>query len=604
MKEKFHVQNYSLNNILNYVETDMIAVPEIQRPFVWKGRQVRDLIDSLYNGYPVGYLITWTKPNIRTRNGQLSSGQQLLIDGQQRITALMASIMGKEIINKQYQEKHIRIAFNPLAKNDEEKFAVQTPAHVKSSYWIPDISVIMKNDFDPFSFIPEYCQKNSEVSSQQLSPSIQKLLDIKNIQVGIIQLSNELEIEEVTEIFIRINSKGTTLNQADFAMSKISSEDKYNGSVIRNAIDYFCHAFEDSYFHKKIIERDLHFASSEYSRYTKWVSERKGASIYTPGYSDVLRVAFMSEFNKAKLSDLVSLLSGRDFEKRIYLEEIAENSFGSLEDGLHRTMNEHNYKNFDLILQSAGFVNQKLTNSQMTLNFSYALYLLLKNNNSVNNMSINRAIQKWYILTTLTSRYTGSPESEMNRDLRLIQERGFESFFKEIESAELSDTFWEIGLVQNLETNSSNSPYFNVYKAAMIRSNSQGFLTKGINTKNLLDIIGDIHHIFPKNYLQKNNFNNRNDYNQIANYTFLDRETNIKIGNKSPRDYMGTVIEQINSSDTIIGDLTNDMDLHKNLDQNSIPLDLSLMDYTNYKDFLEKRRKLMANKIKNYYYSL
>ncbi|WP_029277862.1 DUF262 domain-containing protein, partial [Carnobacterium jeotgali] len=601
---KFHVQNYSLNNLLNYVETDMIAVPEIQRPFVWKGRQVRDLIDSLYNGYPVGYLITWTKPNIRTRNGQVSSGQQLLIDGQQRITALMAAIMGREIITKQYQEKHIKIAFNPLAKNDEEKFAVQTPAHVKSSNWIPDISIIMKNDFDPFSFIPEYCQKNPEVSAQQLSPNIQKLLDIKNIQVGIIQLSNELEIEEVTEIFIRINSKGTTLNQADFAMSKISSEDKYNGAVIRNAIDYFCHAFEDNYFHKKITERDTNFANSDYSKYTRWVSEKKGDHIYTPGYSDILRVAFMSEFNKAKISDLVSLLSGRDFEKRIYLEEVAEDSFHSLEDGLHRTMNEHSYKNFELALQSAGFVNQKLTNSQMTLNFSYALYLLLKNNHSLNNMSITRGIQKWYVLTTLTSRYIGSPESAMNRDLRLIQERGFESFFKEVESAELSDTFWEIGLVQNLETNSSNSPYFNVYKAAMIRSNSQGFLTKGITTKNLLDIIGDIHHIFPKNYLQKNGFNNRNDYNQIANYTFLDRETNIKIGNKSPRDYIGTVVGQIYSNNPVIGDITNEMDLNKNLEQNSIPFDLGSMDETNYKVFLEKRRKLMAMKIKNYYYSL
>lgn len=124
MQDKFHVQNYSLNNLLNYVETNMIAVPEIQRPFVWKGRQVRDLIDSLYNGYPIGYLITWTKPNVRTREGQLSTGQQLLIDGQQRITALMTAIMGREIINKKYQEKRIKIAFNPLAEEDEEKFAV------------------------------------------------------------------------------------------------------------------------------------------------------------------------------------------------------------------------------------------------------------------------------------------------------------------------------------------------------------------------------------------------------------------------------------------------------------------------------------------------
>src|SRR5699024_1575634 len=260
-------------------------------------------------------------------------------------------------------------------------------------------------------------------------------------QVGIIQLSNELEIEEVTEIFIRINSKGTTLNQADFAMSKISSEDKYNGGVIRNAIDYFCHAFKDKSFHKEISKKDKNYAQSDYSKYTKWLANENGSHINTPEYSDVLRVAFMSQFNKARLSDLVSLLSGRDFEKRVYLEEIAENSFLNLEKGLHQTMSEHNYKNFELILQSAGFISRKLANSQMTLNFAYALYLLLKNNNyNNNNMNLNQAIQKWYILTTLTGRYTGSPESAMNRDLRLIEERGFEKFFVEVESAELSST--------------------------------------------------------------------------------------------------------------------------------------------------------------------
>ena len=603
MKDKFHVQNYSLNNLLNYVETDMIAVPEIQRPFVWKGRQVRDLIDSLYNGYPIGYLITWTKPNVRTREGQLSTGQQLLIDGQQRITALMTAVMGKEIINEKYKEKRIKIAFNPLARDDEAKFAVQTAAHVRSSHWIPDISIIMRNDFDLLTFILDYCERN-EVPRQEVAPRIQQLLDIKNIQVGIIQLSNELEIEEVTEIFIRINSKGTTLNQADFAMSKISSEEKYNGSVIRNAIDYFCRSFEDKSFHKMIIQKDKKYGESPYAKYTKWVSDKRGDNIFTPKYSDILRIAFMWKFNKAKLSDLVSLLSGRDFEKRIYLEEIAENSFKMLEKGLHQTMNEHNFKNFELILQSAGFISKKLTNSQMTINFAYALYLLLKNKSSQNNININRAIQKWYVLTTLTSRYIGSPESAMSRDLRLIEERGFERFFKEVESAELSDTFWNIGLVQNLETNSSNSPYFNVYKAAMIRSNSQGFLTKGITTKNLLDIIGDIHHIFPKSYLQKNGFTNQRQYNQIANFTFLDRETNIRIGNQSPREYMGKVIKQLGSNSPDIGDITSKEELEENLLQNSIPLDIVAMDYTNYYEFLEKRRNLMAQKIKEYYYSL
>ena len=154
--DKYTVTNFSVSSVLGYIEAGDIAIPEIQRPFVWKGRQVRDLVDSLYNGYPTGYLIIWQNPNVKLKSGQSAVGKKVLIDGQQRITAMMTAISGHKILTEDYEEKTIRIAFNPRAVDDEERFAVTTPAHEKSSFWIPDISVVFKPDFDSYEFVDNY----------------------------------------------------------------------------------------------------------------------------------------------------------------------------------------------------------------------------------------------------------------------------------------------------------------------------------------------------------------------------------------------------------------------------------------------------------------
>ena len=167
-----------LDEIFEHIETGDIAIPEIQRPFVWKGRQVRDLVDSLYNGYPTGYLIIWQNPDVKLKSGQSAVGKKVLIDGQQRITAMMTAISGHKILTEDYEEKTIRIAFNPLAADDEERFAVTTPAHEKSSFWIPDISVVFKPDFDSYEFVDNYAEKNPGVSKKEVNQRVTQLLNI------------------------------------------------------------------------------------------------------------------------------------------------------------------------------------------------------------------------------------------------------------------------------------------------------------------------------------------------------------------------------------------------------------------------------------------
>ncbi len=603
MTNKYSVAQYSVDNILGFINSGEISIPEIQRPFVWNPSKVRDLIDSLYSGYPTGYLIIWQNPTVRLKDGKEAGGTKILIDGQQRVTALMTALAGQKILTEDYETKAYKIAFNPLAEGNEERFAVQTPVHVKSKNWIADISVVFKPDFNAFNFINEYMANNPEVSSDVINKAIQKLLDIRTCQMGTIILVPDLDINEVTEIFVRINSQGKRLNESDFAMSKIAADSKYGGNILRKAIDYFCHLAVDPIFYEKLSSTDDEFMQSEFAPMLKWLKDDREA-IYDPDYNDMLRVCLMHKFGRGKLKDLVNLLSGRDFETRTFKEEIAENSFNQLTSGVKNFMNEYNFKNFVLLIKACGFINEKLLNSKMTLDFAYTLYLILNNSRDIDKIEIKRFVQKWFVLSTLTSRYIGSPESQMDRDLRNIEEKGFRRFFAEVEEAELSDTFWNVGLVQNLETSSINSPYFNTFIAAQVWNAEQSLFSSTTKVSDLVTVTGDVHHIFPKEFLKQNGYDDKSKYNQVANYTYLDTTVNISVGKQAPSEYFMKALEQCHNNQCSVGTILNEEDLKNNLKMNCIPEKIFSMQASDYDEFLLERRKMMAEKIKKFYYSI
>lgn len=602
MAEKYNASNLAVEQILSQIKSGEIAIPEIQRPFVWKPKQVRDLIDSLYTGYPTGYLIISQSPNMRLKDGTLSEGKQIMIDGQQRVTAMMTAILGQEVVMANFSKKCIKISFNPLAKDDEERFKVQDSAIIRDKRWIADISIVFKTDFDSFTFIQEYCSKNPEVSPTELNKKINQLLGIKNRQIGIIKLDKELTIDEVTEIFIRINSQGARLNQSDFAMSKIAANEQYGGNMLRKAIDYFSHLAVAPEWYSEMC-KDTEFMCTPFAQKLTWLKDDR-EDIYDPDYGDVLRVAFMYKFHRGKMKDLVSLLGGRDFETRDYKEEIAEVSFSKLKEGVMDFMNSYSFSNFVLALKSAGFISSKLLNSQMTLDFAYTLYLMLYNNPAIDKNTVKQYVTKWFVLSVLTGRYIGSPETVMDSDIRRIEEKGFAEFLQEVEDAQLSDAFWKVRLVQDLETTSTNSPSFNVFMAAQVHGSDNSLLMNGLKVEHLITTMGDIHHIFPKNYLQKNGLNDKIRYNQIANLTYLDTGTNIAIGDKSPNIYFPEVLTQCDSKELKYGNITDLTTLHKNLHTNCIPETIFTMTVDQYDEFLSARRKMMAEKIKAYYYSL
>ncbi len=603
MSEKYSVQQQTLEQVLGFIKSGQIAIPEIQRPFVWKPIQVRDLIDSLYMGYPTGYLIMSQSPTMKLKDGTISTGKMIMIDGQQRVTALMTSIVGTDVMDAEFKKHRIKISFNPLALDeDEEKFKVQTPAVLKDKRWIPDIAEVFRPDFDSFEFVQNYCSINTNVLPKDLNKIIMRLIEIKNRQIGIITLSNEITIDEVTEIFIRINSQGTKLNQADFAMSRMAANEKYGGNSLRKAIEYFSHLAVAPEWYNDML-KDESFKQTSYADKMAWLRNDK-ESIYDPDFNDIIRVSFMYKFGRAKMKDLVALLEGRNFETRENEERISEETFELMSRSVLEYMNQYNFTNFILAIKSAGFISEKLINSQMTLDFAYTLYLLLHDDPSIDKGQIKHFVQRWYVLSTLTSRYITSPESVMDYDIKRIKERGFLSYYNEIEPAELSETFWNIQLPQRLESASVNSPFLNVFFAAQIFFAEDSLFCKGTKIGDLIGIVGDVHHIFPRKYLISNGITEKNRYNQIANFTYLDTTVNKLISDDAPNIYFQKAINGCAEGKAIYGNISKLDSLMENIKSNCIPETIISMNAEHYDEFLQVRRLMMAKKIKKYFYSL
>lgn len=597
---RYNVNNVTVESLLSDIKTGNIAIPEMQRPFVWSSTKVRDLIDSLYQGFPVGYVIVWQNPDVKLKDGTQAAGKKVLIDGQQRVTALTAAIVGKDVLDDTYKWKRIAVAFNPL----EEKFEVANSAILNSNKWIPDIAKVMEPAFDTFSFVMEYCKNNDLPNEQRplINNVVNRLKAIQNNSLGVISLDSTLDIDDVAKIFIRINSTGVVLSQADFAMSKISSNESYRGNVTRKTIDYFCHLLESPEDLKTIEKNDSGFSALPEFSAIKWAASKNDLP-YKVSYSDLLRVAFTFKFRRGRLAELVSLLSGRDFETKDFKEGITEESFKKLHEAVLQTVNKTNYECFLMIVHSAGIVNKTLIRSQNALNFCYALYLALRER-KIDSNKIEHIVRRWLVLSILTEHYSTSSETRFGSDIK-----SFCSYedpigvLQEMEAGALSDNFWNVTLVQRLQTSAQNNQFFKMFLAAQVKSHDKGFLSSQIDVETMLENHGDVHHLFPKDYLKKHGVP-ISQYNQVANYVLLQQEINIKISNNAPSEYMKKVLEQCRTKEPVYGGIVDEDSLRDNLCQNCVPEGFADFGVADYQRFLEERRKLMANKIKEYYFSL
>ncbi len=596
--QKYSVTQVPISTLISWVNSGEIAIPEIQRPFVWDSTKVRNFLDSLLQGYPVGYLITWRSADIKLKDGSISIGKRILIDGQQRVGALMASLLAYEIVTKEYARVRIRIAFQPV----ERRFEVSNSAIAKDFAWIPDIATVFDPRASLYQTVDNYCRRNPDSSPDTVFQSLERLRQITNNQIGLIELDSQLDIETVTEIFIRVNSEGVTLNQADFAMSKIAVNETYDGTNLRKAIDYFCHLAVAPEFYSTLEKNDRDFAKTDYFAKMVWL-KKQNDDLYNPSYPDMLRVAFTSQFRRGHLQDLVALLSGRNFETKDYEETIVQDTFTRLREGVMRFMSETHFSRFIMIIRSAGFVNASMIGSQNTLNFAYILYLILRHQKE-RDADIERYVRRWFVMSVLSERYSaGSAESKFDFDIRQIDAQGIAAYSDATIQGTLSEAYWDITLPQQLDR-SASSPYFHVFLAAQVKLGDRAFLSQDISVRDLIEAKAHhVHHLFPRDYLKKNGLT-RSEYNQIANYTIAQSEINIDISNKEPAVYFKELIEQCNGGPKRYGNITSMDVLRENFRMNCIPDGIECMTFSDYPAFLAERRKLMAHKIKAYFQTL
>ena len=601
--EQYTIVPHTIENILSWIRQKSIAIPDIQRPFVWSKADVRDLIDSLYKGYPVGYIITWHNSDASIKGGASSQNKVIMIDGQQRITALRAALEGESVKTKDYTDDKIVISFNPLT----EEFKVRDRSTERGAAWIADISTIIRDTaFSTRRFIADYHAKNPELTEEELDEvdgRISRLLNIRNKQVGAIELSALLSIETVTEIFIRINRTGTKLNNADFAMSKIAVHEEVAGDEfganLRKFIDYFCEFAVNPQRYKTIQQNDISFANyKDYMQKLSWLA-RDTDDLYDPSYKDMLQVISLTQFSRGKLADLVALLSGRNFETREFEDEIVHSSFQKLEAGVYEFVNENQFKHFvQDILRSACFNERSQLTAQNAINYAYAMYLRLFQIGEDREI-INRNIRKLFVLSSLTGRVRSSIETTFEHDIKQLNKVGdIERFVDTLEHQLLGDVFWTSTLPERMDITNTGNAYWNTFVAAQKKLGDDSFLRNDNKVKDLTT--GDIHHIFPKDYLSKHGYD-KTQINKIANYMFLSNDINIKVSNTEPKTYMNNILSGENNYGSSLVSLH---DVERNLAEAAIPKLLINATHDNYAEFMQQRRMLMADKIRKYYASL
>ncbi|MFH1914885.1 MAG: DUF262 domain-containing protein [Pseudomonadota bacterium] len=562
--------------LVSAVDQGDIGLPDIQRPFVWSASSVRDLFDSMFKGYPVGYLMLWDNPNesssrqIGTAGHGQDSPTTLIIDGQQRLTSLYAVMKGKPVLDKNFHERFIVIGFNPL----KGKFEVTSSAIKRSSEWLPDLSAIFKQGTDSYSLVTNFLERlrsSREVSGEEqsvIAKNIQRLLELKNYPFSALKIGLQTDEEQVADIFVRVNSKGQNLKQADFILTLLSVFWEEG----RQELEAFC--------------RDSRMpptpgsGASPFNRHIK------------PDPDQLLRVAIAVGLRRARLKYAYQFLRGKDVESGEFVPEVREANLKRLASAQQKMLSLTNWHQFLKCLTWAGFRSGKQISSDVALLYSYAFYLIGKTEYGLDYSVLRQLIGRYFFMITLTSRYTGSFESAMDEDMARL--RGihsgeeFAQVMQGIIDTNLTDDFWKITLPGNLETSSSSSAYLNAYHAAQNILGAK-VLFSDVKIHELLDpeiaapkSALEIHHLFPKAYLKSNRITETRIINQIANYALVEWEDNIDISDSAPSEYIVRYEDRYH------------VDLESRYKEHALPAKWYEMSYD---DFLQERRKLMAEVI-------
>lgn len=527
MSVLFNEVGYTVGSLLEQIDMGVIGLPEIQRPFVWKKAKTRELFDSMYRGYPVGYLLLWQNANTEGAKTIGTDGKQkypslLIVDGQQRLTSLYAVVKGKSILKEDYSEGLIEIAFHPL----EEKFEVTDAAIRNDKNWIANISSVWSKNTNVFELVNGYvaAQKSvREVSAEEISriqTNIMRLSGLLNYPFRALELLATVDEEQVSQVFVRINSMGKKLNEADFILTLMS----VYWDEGRHALENFCRGA------KLPVE-----GATPYNHFLQ------------PSPDQMLRAAIGLGFKRGRLKYVYSLLRGKDLTTGQYSDTQRNAQFDTLKKAQDSALSVQHWKDFLKCLLQAGYRSSKVITSETTVLYTYVFYLLGKLEFKLAETDLRNVIAQWFFFVSLTGRYTSSPESALEKDFIQLREVsdavGFAKVLKQKIDAHLTDSYWTVTLPNELKTSSARSPSLMAYYAALSLLDAK-VLFSGLKVSELLDPTTDAyrnalerHHLFPKAWLKKNGFNEINQINQIANLALIEYRDNADISDDSPANY-------------------------------------------------------------------
>lgn len=572
----FKKVDYTLKKLVEDIEMGEIGLPDLQRPFVWGTTKVRDLFDSMYRGYPIGYLLFWENGYSGEYRAIGVDHKQkvprlLIVDGQQRLTCLYAVIKAKPVIDENFRQTRIRIAFNPL----EEKFEVTNPAIEKDVSWIADISNLWDPSTSTYAFTTAYLQRLREKHTitpndeQRVAQAIDKLQKLIDYPLTALEVSSAVDEDHVAEIFVRVNSKGTPLNQADFILTLMS----VFWDEGRKELEEFCRQAQTAPSDNQ---------PSPYNHYLR------------PSPDQMLRVSVALGFRRARLEHVYSLLRGKDLQTRIFSAEQREKQFSILHQAQKYVLDLQNWHEFFKVLKRAGYPSGQLVSSQMAIVYTYALWLIGKRDFKVDLYRLREVIARWFFMAALTSRYTGSPESRMEQDLALLRNvTTADDFVKILDQqieAVLTQDYWEVTLPNELDTAAPRNPGQLAYYASLCLLNARVLYSK-MKVIELLDPTSkakksslERHHLFPREYLKRIGIKDQRLVNQTANYALVEWSDNIKISNKSPETYVPQMEKRFSPKE-----------LREMYEWHALPDQWYKLDY---QTFLDKRRRLIAQVIR------
>jgi hypothetical protein len=567
----------SIASLMDEIEREVIALPDLQRPFVWEDTKVRDLLDSLFVGFPVGTLVFWHTSNDKDARalGADRPGLRattLVIDGQQRLTSLYAVMRGVEVVEKDGAIRKIMIAFRPR----DGRFEVADAAIRNDPEFLPNVTELFNGTRrkpqirrDLINALRDKGRAVDDRYEDAVDRNLDRAHSINDYRFPTVDIrktatmqDEEVTDEDVAEIFVRINNQGTRLGQADFVLTLLSV------------------------FHGELRDRIEERARA--------MSQGTVVGIDT---QQLLRAVCGVAFGRARMSAIYRYLRGVDPTTGEADATERKKRLDQLDDAAKQCMEPTPWRDYLLRVQHAGFVNQALVASKNAIVNGYAFYIRGRTA-GVPKSKLDEMIARWVFGTLLTARYSTASETIFEQDLarvarlRADDADGFVRALDDAMGETLTGDYWTQSLVSALETEKARAPAALAFRAAQVVLGTRALFSDQF-LRNLLDPPADgaraaseAHHLFPITWLHSRGIRERRFVNQVANLADVGWHENSVISGRGPAEYVPRIREKLAIHDDRWGRMCA---------EHALPLGWESMEY---KEFLRERRRRMADIIR------